>query len=201
MEADFMEQPVQLVNRWLCLLLLAGSCNIPAGPTASGKTINAEATGLHAVNGILMLGDELFTGTVYTLYPGTADTARIAGYRLGKEHGIWKKWYPNGKQEEIRTYDNGSKTGQYLAFWENGSKQMDYFFADDEYQGNCREWNPEGVLIRNMHYNRGHEEGIQQQFYDNGKVRSNYVIKNRRRYGLLGTKNCVNATDSIAINP
>ena len=25
----------------------------------------------------------------------------------------------------------------------------------------------------------------------------NYVIKNNRRYGLLGTKNCINVSDSI----
>ena len=34
-------------------------------------------------------------------------------------------------------------------------------------------------------------------FYNNGKVRSNYLVINGKRYGLLGTKNCVNVKDSI----
>jgi antitoxin component YwqK of YwqJK toxin-antitoxin module len=48
-----------------------------------------------------------------------------------------------------------------------------------------------------MHYKKGYEEGLQQFYYDNGKVKANYFMKAGRRYGLLGTKNCVNVSDSI----
>jgi hypothetical protein len=201
MEADFMAMQARLHNKIIFLIIFGYSCHTPVAPIAGYSMINADAAGLHTVNGIVMFHDQPFTGGVFTLYPGTTDSARIAIYQLGKEHGIWKKWYPGGKPEEIRRFDNGRKTGEYLAFWENGNKQMDYFFEEDEYQGNCREWNQEGILIKNMHYNRGYEEGVQQLFYDNGKTRSNYVVKNGRRYGLLGTKNCVSATDSMAIKP
>ena len=52
-------------------------------------------------------------------------------------------------------------------------------------------------IIKSLNYTNGQESGHQQLWYDNGEIRSNYIIKNDRRYGLLGTKNCVNVSDSI----
>jgi len=48
-----------------------------------------------------------------------------------------------------------------------------------------------------MNYKNGYEDGRQEQYYDNGKVKANYIMMSGRRYGLLGTKNCVNVTDSV----
>jgi antitoxin component YwqK of YwqJK toxin-antitoxin module len=48
-----------------------------------------------------------------------------------------------------------------------------------------------------MNYKKGHEDGQQQWWYDNGKIKANYIIKNGRRYGLRGTKKCINVSDSI----
>ncbi len=138
-----------------------------------------------------------FSGMVYTLYPGSKDTAAIACYRNGKEDGDWKQFYRNGKLMEQRSFRDGVKTGNLIQWWENGRRKRFCSFEHGEYNGAYKEWNEAGILIRNMHYKAGYESGIQQQFYDNGKVRSNYVITGNRRYGLLGTKNCVNVSDSI----
>jgi antitoxin component YwqK of YwqJK toxin-antitoxin module len=48
-----------------------------------------------------------------------------------------------------------------------------------------------------MTYRKGYEDGLQQQFYESGKVKANYMMLDGRRYGMLGTKNCVNVSDSI----
>lgn len=87
-----------------------------------------------------------------------------------------------------------------MAWWENGNKKISYLFDNDEYNGICREWNAEGKLIREMSYKKGYEDGPQKMFYDNGKIRSNYVIIKGRRYGLLGTKNCINISDNVFKN-
>ena len=130
-------------------------------------------------------------------YPGTSDTAAVSYYSNGKEHGRWVRYHPNGKLMEERFFDHGKKTRIMKGWWANGQLQSLYHFYNDEYEGECSDWNEMGVLIRRMHYNRGHEEGLQQQWYDDGSVRSNYVIVKGRRYGLLGTKNCVNVSDSL----
>ena len=80
---------------------------------------------------------------------------------------------------------------------ENGNIKFEFHFKDDEYEGICRTWNNKGILTQESNYVAGHEEGAQKAWYDNGKVRSNYVIKAGRRYGLLGTKNCKNVSDSV----
>ena len=77
---------------------------------------------------------------------------------------------------------------------------MQYQFESDEYQGTCKEWNEKGLLVKQMNYHQGHELGSQKWWYDNGKIKANYIIQNGRRFGLLGTKNCINVTDSIFKN-
>ncbi|MCX6338150.1 MAG: toxin-antitoxin system YwqK family antitoxin, partial [Bacteroidetes bacterium] len=67
------------------------------------------------------------------------------------------------------------------------------------YEGELSEWTFDGKLIHLAHYIDGQEEGSQKLWYDNGKIRANYVIIKGKRYGLLGTKNCKNVSDSIFI--
>lgn len=194
-----MEQLEQLRNRVCAIILIfIAGCTAPAKPVlpASLKTINIDSGKFSNQNGIIFLKNQLFSGTVFSLFPNSNDTAFTAAYLNGKEHGEWVKFYAKGILKEKRHFENGTKAGEYDTWWENGKMQQQYFFKDDEYEGICKEWNSNGILIRVMHYRRGHEEGQQQLFYDNGKIRSNYFIINGRRYGLLGTKNCVNVSDS-----
>jgi antitoxin component YwqK of YwqJK toxin-antitoxin module len=149
------------------------------------------------VNGLIMENIKPFSGTVFTLFPGTKDTAELTRFLDGKENGEWIKFYPSKKIKEKRYFENGQKTGAYIGWWENGNRQLDYFFIADEYDGACREWNEAGMLTKVMNYKKGHEDGHQQWWYDSGKIRANYIIKDGRRYGLLGTKNCINVSDSI----
>ena len=72
-----------------------------------------------------------------------------------------------------------------------------YNLKNDIYHGTLKEWTKSGQIIKSLNYINGQEFGHQQLWYDNGEIRSNYIIKNNRRYGLLGTKNCVNVSDSI----
>ena len=57
----------------------------------------------------------------------------------------------------------------------------------------------EGKLFHLATYKNGQEEGTQKMWYDNDKIRANYYIIDGKRYGLLGTKNCKNVSDSIFI--
>ncbi|MGC4103522.1 toxin-antitoxin system YwqK family antitoxin [Ferruginibacter sp.] len=168
----------------------------PAPGYSSARSINENTPGLHADNGILYLKDSLYTGTVYTLFPNN-DTAAIMHFNQGREDGTWQKRYPGNQLQEIRTFTNGSKTGEYTAWWPNGNKKLLYNFSNDEYEGTCSEWNETGQLVKESNYKAGYENGPQKLFYNNGKIHSNYVVINGRRFGLLGTKNCINVSDSI----
>ena len=164
------------------------------------EKLNAASISTSVINGRIHIHGVPYTGELYGLYEKTSDTEFVSHYINGLEDGEWRQFYVDKKLKEQRYYLNGKKVGEMKRWWENGRLQMLYRFENDEYEGTCSEWNPKGILVRELNYHRGHEEGSQRQWYDNGSVRSNYVIKNGRRFGLLGTKNCVNVADSIAFD-
>ncbi|MES2809741.1 MAG: toxin-antitoxin system YwqK family antitoxin [Bacteroidota bacterium] len=158
---------------------------------------NAAHIKVRIENGLLMQNGQPFTGIIYALQPNQKDTSEMVCFNHGHEHGVWKRFYPGGKLGEVRYFENGKKTGRLQGWWPNGKNKLDYQFKDGEYQGLCREWQADGRLIAAMNYEQGHESGHQLQYYSDGKVKANYIIINGRRYGLLGTKNCKNVSDSI----
>lgn len=194
-----MAQLVQLRNNILLLIMISLSgCNAPVERVpASYSLVNRANADMKFVNGLLQVNHKIFTGLIFTLYPNNRDTAEINEFYEGREDGEWKKYYENGKLKEKRNFTAGKKTGDYYAWWGNGRLQLHYIFVNDEYDGNCLEWNENGLLTKDMNYRRSREDGLQRWWYDNGKIKANYIIREGRRYGLLGTKNCINVSDSI----
>jgi antitoxin component YwqK of YwqJK toxin-antitoxin module len=202
MEVDFMVHRVRLHNSIILILLTGffactGSARKKPAIVVSLRLMNKQEQQLTRQNGLLLVSNTPFSGKLFTLHSNLKDTAAFENYLNGKEVGEWTKYYPSKRIKEKRYFTDGKKTGEYIAWWENGNKQLHYFFNDDEYEGTCREWNEAGFLNRIMNYKKGHENGQQQWWYDNGKIKANYIIKNGRRFGLLGTKNCINVSDSI----
>ncbi|UAY52898.1 toxin-antitoxin system YwqK family antitoxin [Ferruginibacter albus] len=179
---------------FIFLLIVLTQCN--TRQSASLLSLNADSVAILTKEGSTYVNGNLFSGKLFTLY-ANKDTSEIRNYVDGKETGEWKEFYENKQLKEIRYFDNGKKQGKYVAWWENGKQKLEYNFLNDEYDGVCREWSSTGMLTKEMNYVAGHESGTERTWFDDGSVKSNYVIKNGRRYGLLGTKNCVNVTDSV----
>lgn len=177
------------------ILVLVCSCKPDHGVVA----LPSSDKGLHMRNGILYHHNKLFSGFVYELFPNKKDTSLTQVYSDGREDGEWRKFFSDGRLQEQRYFVSGIKIGTLRRWWSNGKKMLDYNFKNGEYEGTCREWNEDGALLKEMNYSEGYETGAQKMFYDNGKIRSNYVVIDGRRFGLLGTKNCINASDSIPL--
>ncbi len=158
--------------------------------------IVASSLHLSFTNDTAFLDGKYYSGFIYALNTNN-DSMAVSCYLNGLLHGITKKWYPGKQLMEKRHYENGKKNGSQVAFWENGNKRFEFIAKNDAYEGEMKEWNIEGKLIHLAYYENGQEAGSQKLWYDNGKIRANYVIINGRRYGLLGTKNCRNVSDSI----
>jgi antitoxin component YwqK of YwqJK toxin-antitoxin module len=145
----------------------------------------------------VFFNEEKYSGYVVELDAASLDTLSIQGYLDGLLSGIGKKWYPNGQLMEERSYSKGTKNGLQTAYWENGAKKFEFVASEDAYEGEFKEWNTEGNLIHLANYENGQESGPQKLWDEEGKIRANYVIVKGKRYGLLGTKNCKNVSDSI----
>ena len=70
-------------------------------------------------------------------------------------------------------------------------------FKNGEYNGTNRIWTKVGQIIEELNFENGQQVGSQKVWYIDGKIKSNYIIKNNRRYGLLGTKNCRNVSEEV----
>ncbi len=202
-----MAQQVQLLNRLWFLLIGFIACNAKEptkpmlnNPVVPNQWVHIMDSALNNRNGVIYYQSSPYSGKLYELYSNQRDTAFVRSYLLGKEEGEWKSYYENGQIKELRFFSNGKKMGKYLVWWPNGKPFMQYQFESDEYQGTCKEWNEKGLLVKQMNYHQGHELVSQKWWYDNGKIKANYIIQNGRRFGLLGTKNCINVTDSIFKN-
>ena len=141
-------------------------------------------------------GDHFFTGYRYSLYANN-DTAVLQSYFNGVEEGFQRKWYPGKQLAEERFYINGKKEGIHRTWWPDGKQKMFFEAYNNEYDGEFKEWFSSGLFGKCFHYVNGQEEGSERLWWDNGTVRANYVIRNGKKYGLLGLKTCINPNDSV----
>ncbi len=160
------------------------------------ELVNVADGELKTQKGICYWNGSVFSGSFYELNI-KGDTIGIFSYRNGKEDDVWKQFYENHQLKATRMFSRGKKTGEYKGWWENGKTKFIYHFENNEYEGICQEWSPDGKLLREANYESGHEAGPQKVWYSNGKIKSNYVVIDGRRYGLLGTKHCINVSDSV----
>jgi len=155
--------------------------------------------GISCHNDIIFYLNEKFNGTLFEIGGNNQDTILLENYKNGLLNGRFYKRYPNNQLMEVREYTQGRKNGKQIAYWENGNKRFEFIAKDDAYEGEMKEWTQDGKLFHWAHFKNGQEEGKQKLWYENGKIRANYVIINGKRYGLLGTKNCKNVSDSIIV--
>ena len=193
---DIMVHLEQYLNRCsaLFLLVIFGCIDLDSKEV---KSFNVEIFDFNSKNGIFFKNKTPFTGRVFKLHENGLDTVYIQSYFKGVKNGQFVRFYPKNRIFEKRNYIKGKKEGIHIGYWEDGSLAFEYNLKDDEYNGSLKEWNRNGQIIKSFNYVNGYENGSQKLWFDNGEVRSNYVIKNNRRYGLLGTKNCINVSDSI----
>lgn len=139
-----------------------------------------------------------FSGFIYSLNTNS-DTEFIKSYYNGLEEGCQKKWHLNNQLAENRMYIDGKKEGLQQAWWPNGKHKFMYTATHDIFMGELKEWNSTGLLNKDFNYINGQEEGSEKMWWDDGTIRANYVIRNGKRYGLLGMKICINPYDSVIV--
>jgi antitoxin component YwqK of YwqJK toxin-antitoxin module len=164
--------------------------------TIPAKYINSDDSGFIRHQDTVFYRGNYFTGYRFSLYPNS-DTAFTGGYFNGVEEGTHKRWYPGKQLNEERFYVNGKKEGMHRGWWSDGKPKIQFNCYNDEYEGEFIEWYPSGLTGKKFHYVNGKEEGSQRLWWDNGAVRANYVVRNGKKYGLIGLKICDNPYDSV----
>jgi antitoxin component YwqK of YwqJK toxin-antitoxin module len=191
-----MAQQVPGQNSCILIVLLLPLCFCKPEKKEIVAYFDVAKTKIITAKGITKINTTPINGVVFSLYE-TGDTLSVIHYLNGKENGLSRSYYAKGKMKSLRFYINGWKQSEHAGWFENGQKQFLYHFENDVFHGNQKEWLVDGQIYSELNYDKGIESGSQRVWYTNGKIKTNYIIKNNRRYGLLGTKNCVNAVDSV----
>jgi len=170
--------------------------SIAINNTVPNAVINSKDPFLQMHQDTVFFQDKKFSGTIFNLYPN-GDTSMTGQYFNGLEQGVFKKWYPNKQLAESRFYHAGKKIGKHIGFWEDGKPKFEFYFSKGEHDGIANEWYSNGQAYKAFHYTMGYENGSQKIWWENGVIRANYVVKQGRRYGLIGLKLCMTPKDSL----
>jgi antitoxin component YwqK of YwqJK toxin-antitoxin module len=108
---------------------------------------------------------------------------------------VERAYHENGALKWERSYVEGREDGLHRGWYADGRVHFEYEYKDGRLEGEAREWFPNGMRYRVFNYSEGRESGTQRMWHEDGTLRANYVVKNGRRYGLIGAKGCVG--DSI----
>jgi antitoxin component YwqK of YwqJK toxin-antitoxin module len=157
-----------IVATWLVLALLVTLTS--GGASVAHERVDATDSRLGFLHGRIARDGMLFNGVILEHYESGAVRSERA-YRDGLEHGLHAGW------------------------WENGQRAFEYEYRDGVMEGVAREWFDDGSRFRVSTYRAGHEEGPQQMWYADGTLRASYVVRDGRRFGLLGSKGCVNGSE------
>ncbi len=185
------------------LILLASACNnqqrnIAVDADSSVVAITIPQTtlletdsGFKVKSNLYYHNDSLYSGFIEGYSPAHKLISRF-GFWKGQKQGIQQQWYENGQLKETRYYLANMKTGTHTGWWDNGVKRFEYVFDKDIPVKRHCQWYKSGKLCSLFEYNNaGQPEGAQQLWYEDGTVKSNYVVKDNRRFGFLGAKGCV----------
>lgn len=136
----------------------------------------------------------LYKGQPFSGYMIEKEENRVV-YQLpiaeGREQGLAKGWYNSGEKLLERIFINGKKEGVFKQWWPNGKLRYLFRYKHDQFDGKQLVYFPNGKVREESNYQLGEKEGTQRVWDENSKLISNYVIKNKRIYGVVSVKSCI----------
>ncbi len=166
-----------------------------SGTLDLGDAVDRSDPGFHRQEGLLFLGIVPFTGTTVS-YDSEGRLQRRETYLSGGRHGLFERFDAKGRLLDQRHYRNNRKDGVHQAWYANGQRRFEATFQHGVYEGVYREWFANGERAAEFRYEKGEEMGLQRTWDADGGLRGNYVVRDGRRYGLIGAKPCVAVSDS-----
>jgi len=115
-------------------------------------------------------------------------------YQRIREYTSPRKYYPNGTLAAIASFKGLKADGIWKSFYENGKKEMEQHYEDNELHGISRYWREDGSLMMEGNFIRGKEDGTHRSLFDDGMIwrEENYQkgklhgeLKEWTQYGLL----------------
>jgi antitoxin component YwqK of YwqJK toxin-antitoxin module len=151
-------------------------------------TIQLDNKNLKLDNGIYYLNNKAFSGYIKELY--NHQTVSVGSYWNGKQEGITKTFFPNGKLKDSRSYKDNKAFGRHYGYWANGYQKFDFIYVNEKREGLQKQWYESGKPYAFLTFKNDREDGMQKAWRENGKSYINYEAKDGFRYGLQKSALC-----------
>jgi antitoxin component YwqK of YwqJK toxin-antitoxin module len=102
----------------------------------------------------------------------------------GRENGIEKWYYEDGKLQAEVPYVNSHKNGMEKWYYESGKLQYETPNVNDKTEGVKKEYYENGALKAECPYSNDKEEGIEKDYYEDGKLKAVYPFKKGVENGM-----------------
>lgn len=112
----------------------------------------------------------------------------ICTFAYGQDADVRKEYYPNGKVQYERSYENGKRHGLSKMFSGDGKLMQDVVYVNGIKQGLWREYYLSGVLKETRIYKNDRVNGIAKRYYENGKPEREMMWVNNVPDGNKGMK-------------
>lgn len=159
-------------------------------------TILGNNTSLKLQNGVYYFGSNTFSGYIKSNY-NSVTLKSIASFFQGKQHGVTKTFFPNGKLETERNYRNGLAYGRHFGYFQNEKMKFDFMYLNDKREGVQKQWYESGKKYYELTFTGDQENGMQKAWRENGKPFINYEVKDGERYGLQKAALCYTLKNEI----
>ena len=73
----------------------------------------------------------------------------------GDKHGLYQRWYKNGKLQQQRHYVNGKREGLYQEWYKSGKLFQQYNYINGKREGLYQSWYADGQLNEQWNYVNG----------------------------------------------
>jgi antitoxin component YwqK of YwqJK toxin-antitoxin module len=135
---------------------------------AQNRVLRSE---LKKSGGLLYFAGKPFSGTAFSMWNEKQVRTEVAHVN-GKITGTSKKYFENGKIEEIVTLKDGKKNGLKIEYWSNGNKRHIRNYSMDVLNGEYIDYYQNGKIQKKKTHKNGVTNGLSVEFYDTGKKKS-----------------------------
>ncbi|MBK6610467.1 MAG: toxin-antitoxin system YwqK family antitoxin [Sphingobacteriales bacterium] len=92
-------------------------------------------------------------------------------YKMGKEEGIGRTWFPTGQVESEVNFKNGKRDGESKAYYANGKLQAVSMVKNGQKEGLTEDYYETGIKRRAIHYKNGKRNGEYKVWNEQGELK------------------------------
>jgi len=175
------------IEFWLlCLLSLFVCCK---NKTRDTNRIIISDPLLTISDSLYSYKDKAYTGLIVSESNDKQTKVKLPIYK-GQIDGLFQEWFADGTLKTTKSYRRGKEHGEQKGFHHNGLLSYSYTAHKNHRTGLYQEFYPNGQLQIAKEYKKGEVVKTKILTID-GQVIANYLIKDGRTYGPIGSQDCI----------